>query len=53
MIDVVQQINAVQRVVGNKTLEAGEARVVTVSPCGEDRVGSFLSSRLRAYCASS
>ena len=31
MIDVVQQINAVQRVVGSRTLEAGEARVVTVS----------------------
>src|SRR5215211_4557789 len=29
------------------------AKVVTVDPCGEDRVGSFLSSRLRAYCASS
>ena len=29
------------------------AKVVTVSPEGEDRVGNFLSSRLRAYCASS
>ena len=29
------------------------AKVVTLSPCEEDRVGSFLSSRLRAYCASS
>lgn len=29
------------------------AKVVTMSPEGEDRVGTFLSSRLRAYCASS
>ena len=29
------------------------AKVVTLSSCGEDRVGSFLSSRLRAYCAAS
>jgi len=29
------------------------AKVVTLSPEGEDRVGTFLSSRLRAYCASS
>ncbi len=29
------------------------AKVVTMSPDGEDRVGTFLSSRLRAYCASS
>jgi hypothetical protein len=29
------------------------AKVVTMSPQGEDRVGTFLSSRLRAYCASS
>ena len=28
-------------------------KVVTMSPEGEDRVGTFLSSRLRAYCASS
>jgi uncharacterized protein YndB with AHSA1/START domain len=31
MIDVTQQINAVRRQVGTRTLEAGEARVVTVS----------------------
>jgi uncharacterized protein YndB with AHSA1/START domain len=31
MIDVNQQINAVRRVVGKRVLEAGEARVVTVS----------------------
>jgi uncharacterized protein YndB with AHSA1/START domain len=31
MIDVTQQINAVRRRVGTRTLEAGEARVVTVS----------------------
>lgn len=31
MIDVQQQINAVRRVVGTRTLEAGEARTVTVS----------------------
>lgn len=29
------------------------AKVVTMSPDGEDRVGTFLSARLRAYCASS
>lgn len=29
------------------------AKVVTMSPEGEDRVGIFLSSRLRVYCASS
>lgn len=29
------------------------AKVVAMSPDGEDRVGTFLSSRLRAYCASS
>ena len=29
------------------------AKVVTMNPEGEDRVGTFLSSRLRAYCASS
>jgi hypothetical protein len=28
-------------------------KVVTMSPEEEDRVGTFLSSRLRAYCASS
>ncbi|RIQ37407.1 SRPBCC family protein [Jiangella rhizosphaerae] len=31
MIDVVQQINAVRRQVGSRTIEAGEARTVTVS----------------------
>jgi uncharacterized protein YndB with AHSA1/START domain len=31
MIDVVQQINAVRRQVGSRVLEAGEARVVTIS----------------------
>jgi uncharacterized protein YndB with AHSA1/START domain len=31
MIDVTQQINAVQRQVGTRVLEAGEARTVTVS----------------------
>jgi uncharacterized protein YndB with AHSA1/START domain len=31
MIDVIQQVNAVRRQVGQRTLEAGEARVVTVS----------------------
>jgi len=31
MIDVVQQINSVRRQVGTRVLEAGEARVVTVS----------------------
>jgi uncharacterized protein YndB with AHSA1/START domain len=31
MIDVVQQLNAVRRQVGSRTLEAGEARVVTIS----------------------
>ena len=29
------------------------AKVVRMSPDGEDRVGTFLSARLRAYCASS
>ena len=29
------------------------AKVITLSPGGDDRVGSFLSSRLRVYCASS
>ncbi|MGQ0694148.1 MAG: PilZ domain-containing protein [Nitrospiraceae bacterium] len=29
------------------------AKVVRMSPEGEDRVGTFLSARLRAYCASS
>lgn len=29
------------------------AKFVTMSPDGEDRVGTFLSARLRAYCASS
>ena len=29
------------------------AKVVMMSPDGEDRVGTFLSARLRAYCASS
>jgi uncharacterized protein YndB with AHSA1/START domain len=31
MIDVTQQINAVRRQVGTRTLEAGEGRVVTIS----------------------
>ncbi|HEY4420115.1 MAG TPA: SRPBCC family protein [Pseudonocardia sp.] len=31
MIDVTHQINAVKRTVGTRTLEAGEARVVTIS----------------------
>ena len=31
MIDVTQQINTVHRTVGTRTLEAGEARVVTIS----------------------
>ena len=31
MIEVTHQINAVQRSVGNRVLEAGEARVVTIS----------------------
>ena len=31
MIDVAQQINAVRRTVGTRVLEAGEARVVTIS----------------------
>jgi hypothetical protein len=31
MIDVNHQINAVRRAVGTRVLEAGEARVVTVS----------------------
>ena len=31
MIDVVHQINAVQRRVGARTMEAGEARTVVVS----------------------
>ena len=31
MTDVTEEINAVRRVVGTRTLEAGEARVVTVS----------------------
>ena len=30
MIDVTEQINAVRRTVGSRTLEAGEARIVTV-----------------------
>jgi uncharacterized protein YndB with AHSA1/START domain len=30
MIDVTRQINAVHRTVGSRTLEAGEARVVTI-----------------------
>ena len=29
------------------------AKVVTMSPEGEERMGTFLSSRLRAYCSSS
>ena len=29
------------------------AAVVKLNPQGEERIGSFLSSRLRAYCASS
>ena len=29
------------------------ARIMTMSPDGEDRVAMFLSARLRAYCASS
>lgn len=29
------------------------ARVIRMSSTGEDRVGHFLSARLRAYCASS
>jgi len=33
MIDVTQQINAVQRQVGTRVLEAGEARTVTISQC--------------------
>ena len=28
-------------------------KVMAMSPGGEDRVGTFLSARLRAYCASS
>ena len=31
MIDVTQQINTVRRTVGTRTLDAGEARVVTIS----------------------
>lgn len=31
MIDVTHQINAVTRTVGSKTMEAGEARVITIS----------------------
>ena len=31
MIDVKQQISDVRRWVGNRTLEAGEARVLTIS----------------------
>ncbi len=27
------------------------AKVVTMSPDGEERIGTFLSSRLRSYCA--
>lgn len=30
MIDVTEQINAVRRSVGSRTLEAGEARIVTI-----------------------
>lgn len=29
------------------------AKVVKMSPDGEERIGTFLSARLRAYCASS
>ena len=29
------------------------AKVITSTPGGDDRVGSFLSSRLRVYCSSS
>jgi hypothetical protein len=29
------------------------AKVVTMTPDGEERVGAFLSARLRAYCPSS
>lgn len=29
------------------------AKVIRLSPGGEERIGTFLSSRLRAYCASS
>ena len=31
MIDVTEEINAIRRTVGTRTLEAGEARVITVS----------------------
>jgi hypothetical protein len=31
VIDVVEQINAVTRQVGGRTVEAGEARTVTIS----------------------
>ena len=31
MIDVTEEINAIRRTVGSRTLEAGEARVITVS----------------------
>jgi hypothetical protein len=37
MIDVNHQINAVRRAVGTRVLEAGEARVVTVSQSYSDR----------------
>ncbi|MEV4184328.1 SRPBCC family protein [Streptosporangium canum] len=38
MIDVTQQINAVRREVGKRVLEAGEARIVTVSQTYEAEV---------------
>ncbi|MEV4245603.1 SRPBCC family protein [Streptosporangium canum] len=38
MIDVTQQINAVRREVGKRVLEAGEARIVTISQTYEAEV---------------
>jgi len=38
MIDVTHRISAVARTVGTRTLEAGEARVITVARSFPDRV---------------
>jgi len=41
MIDVDQQISAVRRTVGDRTLEAGEARVVTISQSYDTDAGDL------------
>ncbi len=41
MIDVTHQINSVRRTVGSRTLEAGEARVVTISQSYDTDAGDL------------